>query len=92
MRDLRLLFSNYGEIILNNIIFWSFTVAIGGFLFGFDTAVISGADQPLQKLWNTSDIYHGAMIMSPALWGTVIGALTGGLFCECNIRRPLVQS
>ena len=92
MRDLRLLFSNYGEIILNNIIFWSFTVAIGGFLFGFDTAVISGADQPLQKLWNTSDIYHGAMIMSPALWGTVIGALAGGLFCEYFGRKKTLMT
>ena len=92
MRDLRLLFSNYGEIILNNIIFWSFTVAIGGFLFGFDTAVISGADQPLQKLWNTSDIYHGVMIMSPALWGTVIGALAGGLFCEYFGRKKTLMT
>ena len=85
-------FSIYGEIILNNIIFWSFTVAIGGFLFGFDTAVISGADQPLQKLWNTSDIYHGAMIMSPALWGTVIGALAGGLFCEYFGRKKTLMT
>ena len=92
MIDLRLLFSNYGEIILNNIIFWSFTVAIGGFLFGFDTAVISGADQPLQKLWNTSDIYHGAMIMSPALWGTVIGALAGGLLCEYFGRKKILMN
>ena len=77
---------------MNNIIFWSFTVAIGGFLFGFDTAVISGADQPLQKLWNTSDIYHGAMIMSPALWGTVIGALAGGLFCEYFGRKKTLMT
>ena len=44
--------------------FWSITVAVAGFLFGFDTAVISGADQPIQRLWQTSDLFHGAFIMS----------------------------
>ena len=63
------------------LIYWSITVAVAGFLFGFDTAVISGADQPIQRLWQTSDLFHGAFIMSSALWGTVIGALFG------NIRR-----
>ena len=46
-------------------------------LLGFDTAVISGADQPIQKLWNHGDLFHGNFIMSMALWGTVIGALFG---------------
>jgi len=54
------------------------TVALAGFLFGFDTAVISGADQPIQKLWETSGAFHSFFIMSMALWGTVIGALFGG--------------
>ena len=57
------------------IAYWSVTVAVSGFLFGFDTAVISGADQPLQKLWGSNDLFHGLFIMSSALWGTVIGAL-----------------
>lgn len=51
--------------------------AVAGFLFGFDTAVISGADLPIQQLWNTSALFHGTFIMSMALWGTVIGALLG---------------
>lgn len=58
------------------------TVALAGFLFGFDTIVISGADQPIQKLWNTGDWFHGVFIMSMALWGTVIGALLGGIPCD----------
>ncbi len=62
----------------NKLWFWSITVALAGFLFGFDTAVISGADQPIQKLWNTSASFHSWFIMSMALWGTVIGALFGG--------------
>ena len=77
---------------MKNILYWSITVAVGGFLFGFDTAVISGADQPLQRLWETSDLFHGAMIMSSALWGTVIGALSGGLFCEYYGRKKVLIS
>ncbi|WP_207951680.1 sugar porter family MFS transporter [Pseudomaricurvus alcaniphilus] len=72
---------------IRQIIFWSVTVAVAGFLFGFDTAVISGADQPLQKLWQTSDLFHGALVMSAALWGTVIGALTGNIPCERYGRK-----
>ena len=64
------------------IFYWSAAVSIGGFLFGFDTAVISGADQPLQQLWKSSDIFHGALIMSSALWGTVVGALSGNIPTE----------
>jgi sugar porter (SP) family MFS transporter len=67
---------------------WSITVAVAGFLFGFDTAVISGADQPIQQLWNTSDLFHGAFIMSSALWGTVIGALAGNIPCDRFGRKP----
>jgi sugar porter (SP) family MFS transporter len=61
----------------NKIWFWSATVAMAGFLFGFDTAVISGAEQPIQQLWSMSDILHGWAV-GMALWGTVIGALFGG--------------
>jgi MFS transporter, SP family, arabinose:H+ symporter len=50
--------------------------AMGGFLFGFDTVVISGAEQTIQGLWNLSDGMHG-LAMSIALWGTVLGALLG---------------
>ena len=63
----------------SNIFIWSITVALAGFLFGFDTAVISGADQPIQKLWNTTASYHSWFIMSMALWGTVIGSMFGGI-------------
>ncbi|GAB5398957.1 MAG: sugar porter family MFS transporter [Aureisphaera sp.] len=57
---------------------WSVTVALAGFLFGFDTVVISGANQPLKELWDTSPLFHGTFIMSMALWGTVLGSLLGG--------------
>ena len=67
---------------MSKIVYWSAAVAVGGFLFGFDTAVISGADLELQALWQTSDLVHGAVVMSSALWGTVIGALTGNYPCD----------
>jgi MFS transporter, SP family, xylose:H+ symportor len=73
----------------SNIARWSVAVAIAGFLFGFDTAVISGADQPLQRLWQTSDLVHGALVMSSALWGTVLGALFGEWPCERYGRKPV---
>ena len=60
-------------------VFWSITVAVAGFLFGFDTVVISGANEPIKELWNTTPLFHGTFIMSMALWGTVLGALTGGI-------------
>jgi sugar porter (SP) family MFS transporter len=41
--------------------------------------VISGADKKLQLLWNSSDAFHGAVVMGMALWGTVIGAIFGGI-------------
>ncbi len=66
---------------------WSVTVALAGFLFGFDTAVISGADQPIQKLWELSDLFHGTFIMSMALWGTVLGAMFGGIPCNLIGRK-----
>lgn len=57
--------------------YWSLVGALAGFLFGFDTVVISGADKPLQALWGTSDLFHGLVVMSTALWGTVLGAIFG---------------
>ncbi len=61
------------------ILYYSIVVAMSGFLFGFDTVVISGANLPIKELWQTSDFFHGLFIMSMALWGTVIGALFGGI-------------
>ncbi len=57
----------------------SLIAALAGFLFGFDTVVISGADKKLQLLWNSSDGFHGVVVMGMALWGTVVGALFGGI-------------
>ena len=67
----------------------SLTAALAGFLFGFDTVVISGANQPIKELWGTNWFlgdtlftFHGIFIMSMALWGTVLGSLFGGIPCD----------
>jgi sugar porter (SP) family MFS transporter len=64
---------------MKKIIIWSLIASLAGFLFGFDTVVISGADKKLQSLWNSSDAFHGTIVMGMALWGTVIGAIFGGI-------------
>ncbi len=56
---------------------WSITSALAGFLFGFDTVVISGAEKTIQSLWQLSDSMHG-VAMASALYGTVIGSIIGG--------------
>jgi sugar porter (SP) family MFS transporter len=60
------------------LLLWSIVVALGGFLFGFDVAVISGAEQDIKRVWELSDVLHGIAI-GVALYGTVIGALSGGI-------------
>lgn len=56
------------------LILWSIVSALAGFLFGFDTVVISGAEKTIQNLWGLSAKMHG-LAMGAALWGTVLGSL-----------------
>ena len=62
----------------SKVLVWSIVVALGGFLFGFDTAVISGAEKAIQILWKLTAVEHGFTV-SIALIGTVIGAMLGGI-------------
>jgi len=66
-----------GTTMRGRIFFWAVTSALAGFLFGFDTVVISGAEQKIQTLWGLSPGLHGFAIAS-ALYGTVLGSLFGG--------------
>jgi sugar porter (SP) family MFS transporter len=70
---------------------WALVAALAGFLFGFDTAVISGAEQAVQRAWAMSDAMHGLAI-SAALWGTVAGALLGGWPSDRFGRKPTLIS
>ena len=74
----------------NKLLRWSLVVALAGFIFGFDTVVISGANQPIKELWHTSPLFHGFFIMSMALWGTVLGALFGGIPTEKYGRKKVL--
>jgi len=69
-----------------NVFLWSLVIALGGFLFGFDTAVISGAEQSIQKYWNLNTVQHG-LTVSIALIGTIIGALLGSIPCDVFGRK-----
>ncbi|MBF0199297.1 MAG: sugar porter family MFS transporter [Planctomycetes bacterium] len=73
------------------LITWSITSALAGFLFGFDTVVISGAEQRIRELWELSSSMHG-LCLSMALWGTVLGSLMGSIPCERFGRKKTLIS
>jgi SP family arabinose:H+ symporter-like MFS transporter len=62
---------------MNKLFFWTITSALAGFLFGFDTVVISGAEETIQRLWGLSSMMHGIAIVGSALYGMVAGSLIG---------------
>jgi sugar porter (SP) family MFS transporter len=70
-----------------SIVIWSIVSALSGFLFGFDTVVISGAEKTIQDLWQLSPGLHG-VAMASALYGTVIGAMGGGWPTDRWGRKP----
>ena len=72
-----------------NVVTWSIIVALGGFLFGFDTAVISGVEKHIQELFRLSSFQHGFAISS-ALIGTVVGALISGRPADRFGRKPIL--
>jgi sugar porter (SP) family MFS transporter len=69
------------------ILYWAITSALAGFLFGFDTVVISGAEQRIQQLWHLSATVHG-IALAAALYGTVVGSLFGGFPADRFGRKP----
>lgn len=72
---------------------WKFSLiaALGGFLFGFETAVISGAEQIIQKLWQLDAFWHG-LTVSISLIGTIVGAIVAGRFSERYGRKPVLSA
>jgi sugar porter (SP) family MFS transporter len=70
-----------------SIVVWSIVSALAGFLFGFDTVVISGAEKTIQSLWGLSPALHG-VAMASALYGTVLGAMFGAWPTDRVGRRP----
>ena len=73
---------------MNKSLFYIVVVAaIGGFLFGFDSGVISGCEKAIQNEFGLSAFWHG-LIVSGALIGTVIGVFTAGRPSDRWGRRP----
>ncbi len=70
---------------------FAFVAALGGFLFGFDTAVISGVEKSIQQLWSLDDFWHGFTVAS-ALIGTVIGSMVAGNPAEKYGRKRVLQA
>jgi MFS transporter, SP family, arabinose:H+ symporter len=73
----------------NKVLTWSIIVSLGGFLFGFDTAVISGVEKHIQELFQLSSFRHGFTISS-ALIGTIVGALISGRLTDRYGRKPIL--
>ena len=73
---------------MNRALFYTVVVAaIGGFLFGFDSGVISGCEKAVQSEFSLSAFWHG-LIISGALIGTVIGVFTAGRPSDRWGRKP----
>ncbi|MBV9082215.1 MAG: MFS transporter, partial [Acidobacteriaceae bacterium] len=64
--------------------------AIGGLLFGFDTAVIAGTTRALTQLYHLTPAYLGWTVSS-ALWGTVLGAMCAGIPGDRYGRRDSLR-
>jgi len=73
------------------VILSSFTASLGGLLFGFDTAVISGAEKTIQQVFELSGFWHGFTI-AIALIGTLAGALASGKPADLFGRKKLLMA
>jgi sugar porter (SP) family MFS transporter len=67
----------------------SLIAALGGFLFGFETAVISGAEKTIQQLWSLSSGWLGFTVAA-SLIGTVLGSLITGMPAQKYGRKKVL--
>lgn len=74
---------------MNNVWKYALIASLGGFLFGFETAVISGAEQIIQRIWELNAFWHG-LTVSISLIGTIIGAIAAGRLSEKYGRKPVL--
>jgi len=71
------------------VIYSAIVAALGGLLFGFDTAVISGTTEWLEKVFELSTFWLGFTVAS-ALIGTIIGAISIGKPADKYGRRNIL--
>src|SRR5438046_8382154 len=65
--------------------------ALGGLLFGFDTAVIAGTTHALTETFQLSPAALG-MTVSAALWGTILGSMFAGIPGDKFGRRDSLRA
>ncbi len=65
--------------------------ALGGLLFGFDTAVISGTTRALESIFSLTPVMLGITVSS-ALWGTVLGSIVSGAPSDRYGRKASLQA
>lgn len=76
--------------VIRTLVISGLVAALGGLLFGFDTAVIAGATHSLTRVFSLTAATLGVTVSS-ALWGTVVGALLGGYAGERFGRRDSLR-
>jgi len=65
--------------------------ALGGFLFGFETAVISGAEKTIQQLWQLNSFWQGFTVAA-SLIGTVLGSIVAGFPAQRYGRKKVLMA
>jgi len=73
------------------VIFLTIIAALGGFMFGYDTAVISGTTEDVKVFYNLSDIQQGWYV-GCAILGCIIGVLFAGRLSDAFGRKPLLMT
>ena len=76
---------------LSYVIFLSVIAALGGFLFGYDTAVISGTTEDVKAFYNLTDIQQGWYV-GCAILGCIIGVLMAGKLSDAFGRKPILMT
>lgn len=77
-------------MMMKKIWIYVFIASLGGFLFGFETAVISGAEKIIQDLWDLSPFLHGFTV-SISLIGTILGAVVAAKPAERYGRKTVLK-
>ena len=81
--------ANPGSSHFGRVVFYSATAAVGGFLFGFDSAVINGTVGALQDAFGSGSVGTGFSVASMLL-GCAAGSLLAGTLADKAGRKPVM--